>query len=139
MREPPPTLALVDAERLEPLVKILGQGRRAVVVVVECEHPHAARLAVAADREPRPLGTGGRSPQGADDRFQLRRRPVAQECEGDVQVLAGDRSDARYRGERLPLPCEEPVERLLGKLQGAEEASALIAFEASRRIRTQAS
>src|SRR5581483_3554841 len=94
MRQPRPALAPVDGERLQARLDVVRERRRECALVVEDEHPDAARLAVALEAEPQAARTRGGVAQRADDRLQLPCRPVAEEGERDVQVLARDDADA---------------------------------------------
>ena len=120
MGKPFPCLAPVDAERLEPRLEVAGERRRAASLVLEDEHPDAPRLAVPHGHEPRRLGdAAGRGAERLDDPGQFACRPVAEERERDVEMLARDDTDVG--GEVLPLPGGERVERRVGQPQRAEE------------------
>src|SRR5947209_20091991 len=71
VRKPRPLLPLVDPEPLQALVQVARQGRRSALLVVEDEHAHAARLAVAAGSEDDLRSGGGGLPQGPRDRVDL--------------------------------------------------------------------
>jgi len=118
VRQPLPTLALVDAERLEPCVQVVRQGAGAFTLVVEREHPDAPGLAIATQREERPFGRFRGAAQGSENPVELVRRPVAEERERCVQALS--RNDARFRHvfELAALPLQEPVEDLVREPQG---------------------
>lgn len=113
MGKPVPALAAVDAEPLQPLLEVGSERTCPARLVVEDEHPDAPRLAVAHRREARPLlHPGGSLTERRDDRGQLAGRPVAEEGERDVQVLARD--DSELAGQVRVLPRLERVERGLG-------------------------
>jgi hypothetical protein len=139
VREPPPPLALVHAERLEAALEIVRENSRTPLLVVEREHPDTARLAVAAQREPCRSGLGSRLPQRADDRVELAHPPVPEEGERDVQVLRRNGPDAGHRAERVRLPRDEPLHRLRREPQRAEEPHPFIALDASKSIHTKPS
>jgi hypothetical protein len=111
MRQPRTSLTAVDTEKLQTLLHVAGQKRRRPSVVLEDEHADAPRLAIPSGRES-DLSRGPRGiAQRLDDRVELTRRPVAEERERDVQVLA---SDEPYVPELLPLPVLELVEDGVG-------------------------
>ena len=55
----------------------------------------------------------GSLPQSAADRRDLGRGPRAEKGEGDVQVLRWNESESSVR--QLPLPGDEPLDRVVGK------------------------
>ena len=65
-------------------MEIARERLRAGIFVVEGEHAHAPRLAVAPDGKQRRLGAGRRLAQSAVDRAELACRPVAEERKRDV-------------------------------------------------------
>src|SRR5690349_18865607 len=92
----------------------------------------AATSVVRARRRRAPRAVAGDRPlaQRAEDAVQLRAHAVTEEGERDVHARARDRPDARDV-EGLALPAHELVERRFREPQGAEEADALIGFEAT--------
>src|SRR5947208_12443617 len=71
VRKPRTLLRLVDAQPAKPLVHVLGEPRRAALVVVADEHPDGARLAVADRREHGPLGSPGCRAQSRGNGLEL--------------------------------------------------------------------
>jgi hypothetical protein len=132
VRQPRPPLRLVHAEPVEPVVEITRQLSSGTVLVVEHEHPDAARLPVAAfAKDDRPRPGCGRFELGPN-RLDLVERPRAEEGERDVEVLAPDGSIRTGRQE--PLPGDEAVEHVLGQGESAEEPDRVIALDATSRI-----
>jgi hypothetical protein len=121
VREPPPALGLVDAERLEPLVQVAGQPAGTSTFVVEREHPDAPRLAVPMQRKKRLPGRLRGAAQGSQDPVQLLFRPVSEERERRVQVLSRNEARAGHPRELVVLPVHEPVEELIREPQGEKE------------------
>src|SRR5436309_1545847 len=79
----------VETAPIETRVEVESERAGAPVLVVEHEHRDAAGLAVAHGREPDlAVYLRGGGAERVDDRRQLRGRPVAEECERDVQVVA---------------------------------------------------
>src|SRR5690242_14030424 len=115
MREPRAMLPLVDAELLETVVEVGSERGRAAAVIVEHQHPDAARLAVAAQPERRPGGSPRSLAQALRNGGQFAGRAAAEEGERDVQVSARDHADVSGSAEDLALPPLQPVERLGGE------------------------
>ena len=86
MRQPPPPLGLVDAERLEPPVEVARKRLRAAVVVAEREHAHGCASRGSAHGERGAFRVSRGLAQGAGDPLHLLGRPVAEERERDVQA-----------------------------------------------------
>ena len=129
MREPGAGLAPVHAERLEPPEQVVRELGSAAALVVEGEHPDAAGLAVAAQREARPPGSGCGVAQRGDDAGEVAGGPGAQEGEGDVEVPG--RHDP---AAELPLlPADDPLDDVAGQPERAEEPEPLIARDATGR------
>jgi len=122
VRQPPPTLALVDAERLETGVQVVRQGAGAFALVVEHEHADAPGLAIAVQREERPLGGFRGAAQGSEDPLELVHSPVAEERERGVQILPGNEARVRHLPELAALPVHEPVEDFVREPQGEKKA-----------------
>src|SRR5581483_7715662 len=137
VRKPGAPLAAVDAERLEPLLDVVCECRRAPADVGEHHHRHGPRLAVAVDSEPVVALRRRGGAERVDDRGQLGRRAVAEEGERDVQVVA--RHDAEAGRERAGLPAREIVEHVVRELQREKEPETLIAPDASGRGHTESS
>src|SRR5438093_793651 len=101
----------------------VGRERvRAAAVVVEREHAHAPGLAVAADGEQRGRRARPRLPQSPGDRVELAGRPVAEEREGDVQLLWPEDPYPRRVRERPVLPGDELVHGWRRQPERAEQA-----------------
>ena len=66
--------------------------------------------------------------QRADNRLELACRPVAEEGERDMQVLAPDDADV---GQLAALPALDPVEDLIGQAKRKEEPEPFIAAHAT--------
>ena len=114
----------------------IGRERgRSALRVVQHEHPHAARLAVAVRREPdRPGGPSG-CLELRGDRLDVAPRTVPEERERDMQVVGRDGPEPPVR-QRPPflqqrLPLDQRVDGLVGEPESAEETDADIAFDAS--------
>jgi hypothetical protein len=86
MWEPVALLPPVDAELLEAALNVLGDRRPVPALVLENEHPHAPRLAVAPQREQRPLPAADLVEDGRD-RVQLVARAVPEEGDREVEIL----------------------------------------------------
>ena len=112
MRQPGPTLAPVDAAPLEPLLQVVRERSCTASVVLEGEHADAPRLAIAGHRETNLPGLGRRPPKVIDDRIELPDRPMPEERERDMQVLAADEPDAR---QLAALPSLDLVEDVIGQ------------------------
>ena len=120
MRQPRSSLPLVHAELREPPLQIIGEPRCAVVRLGQHDHAHAACLAVPNRLQERRLGLCRRGAKGFDDRGHVVGGAAAEERKSDVQMLARDKTDVRVRELGL-LPRHEPVERVVGEPQAAEE------------------
>src|SRR5213592_434818 len=129
MRQPRTTLRLVDPEPAEALVEVTCQLPGGAVLVVEDDHPDAARLAIAALAEhDRPRSGCGCFELGPD-RLDLARRPRAEEGQGDVEV--GARDGSMGAGRKAGLPGDEAVEHVVGQGESAEEPDRVIALDAT--------
>jgi hypothetical protein len=132
VRQPRTPLGLVHAEPLEPVVEVTRQLSSGTVLVIEDEHPDAARLSIAAFAE------GDRSRPGCGrfelgpDRLDLMGRPRAEEGERDVEVVAPD--GPIRTGRQARLPGDEAVEHVFGQGESAEEPDRVIALDATSRI-----
>src|SRR6185503_4100420 len=134
VRQPPPRLRPVDAERFQAGVTSAREPRRGAALIGENEHPDAPRLAPARGLEHDRLRPGrGGVPQDAHDRVDLRCRAAAEERERDVQVLPRDDTAAR---QVRRAPGGEVVQRGGRKLECEEESKALIASDATRGSHT---
>src|SRR6185503_17184058 len=134
VRQPPPRLRPVDAERFQAGVTSAREPRRGAALIGENEHPDAPRLAPARGLEHDRLRPGrGGVPQDAHDRVDLRCRAAAEERERDVQVLPRDDTAAR---QVRRAPGGEVVQRGGRKLECEEEPKALIASDATRGSHT---
>jgi hypothetical protein len=119
VREPRPLFGLVHAEPVKSLVNLAGEFRRCPFVVVEDEHPDAARLAVAVLAEhDRPCGGCG-GLQLSPDRLDVARGPGAEEGQGDVEVVA--RNEPMLAGRKERLPGDEAPDHVLGQGKSAKE------------------
>ena len=126
----------VDARaRSRPLLQSLGEGRRPPALVVEGEHPDAARLAVAADAEPQVVAApaaaarsaaaiAGSSPAG---RLPRNASVTWRFAGGTIRSPAGAR---RPRSSRC---CQRTSvsDRVVGEPESAEEPKPFIAVHAS--------
>src|SRR5205814_8459580 len=117
-------------------MKVARERPSAPVLIVEGEHAHAARLAVAADRAHRRLCAGRLLTQRPTDPAELPRGPMAEEREGDVQLLGREHPYVSGVCERTALPRDEPEQGCRRQPERAEEAYPFIALEASSRIHT---
>ena len=131
MRKPRALLGLVHPEPLEPPVEMLREARRAFPLVGQDEHPDAAGLAIAHDREASRSSTCGRLAERFRDRRHVRGRPPPEEGQRDVEVRPSDPADPMLLRELASPPVDEAVEDGVGKTQGAEEPERRIAFEAT--------
>ena len=105
-------------QALEPAEEVLGQPSRRAGDVLQNEHADASRLAVSRRQQPDRARGGGRPAQRLGDRRDLASRPVAQEREREMQVLArDDPAVAQLAG----LPGRQRVERRFSEPQRAEE------------------
>ena len=118
MREPRPSLALVDPEALQPVEQILREPGRRTGQILQDEHPDTPGFAVLLRQKADRLGGCGGFAQRVGDPGKLAGRPVAQEGEREVQVLTRD--DPAVTQVAL-LPPGQRVERSRGKPQRAEE------------------
>jgi hypothetical protein len=110
VRKPRPRLTAVDAQPLEAAVEVIGERGRVASGVVEDEHPDAPRLAVAADREPRPARSADGLLERARDGLDVSARAAAEERECEVEVVPRDDPSAE-----LPfLPREEALDGVVG-------------------------
>src|SRR6266480_1483864 len=116
-------------------MKVARERPSAPVLIVEGEHAHAARLAVAVDREHGGL-CAGRLAQRPENPVELGSRPMAEEREGDVQLLGREHPYVSGVCERTALPRDEPEQGCRRQPERAEEAYPFIALEASSRIHT---
>ena len=121
VREPRTALALVHPQPLEPPVEVVGERDRAAVLVVEDEHAHAPRLAVAGDREPGGPGGRGCLSKLAGDRRNLGSRAPAEERKREVEVCTDNTADTSPLRKRLTAPGDEAVEDDVRETKGAEE------------------
>ena len=121
MRQPLPTLPLVDTGALEPLVEPRREPRRAIAGVVEGDHSDASRLAVTPGGECRKLCSGAGLRERSRDDWGVGGRPGSEEGKRDVKLLAprGPKPFAIWKG--LVLPRKEPLDDVVGQLQGAEQ------------------
>src|SRR2546425_118546 len=110
---------------------------RSVFLVVEDEHGQAARLAVAAGSEDDLRSGGGGLPQGPRDRVDLFRRPMAEEGERDVQMVAAECPG--LGGQILALPADERIDCLVRQTERAEEPEPFTALDASSESQTRSS
>ena len=137
VRQPRTPLRLVHAEPVEPVVEVTRQFSSGTVLVVEDDHPDAARLSIAAFAEDDRSRLGcGRFELGPD-RLDVVGRPRAEEGERDVEVVAPDGSMRTGRKARLPL--DKTVEHVLGQGESAEEPDRVTALDATRRIHARMS
>jgi hypothetical protein len=121
VRKPRPTLALVDAELLQPAEEPLGEPAGPIPLVAQHDHADASRLAVADGLEHRRLALRRCRAQGGGEARELRRVGAAEEGEGDVQVLAWYDSRSRWSAQLLVLSGGQARERLVRQEQGDEE------------------
>src|SRR5690349_10927752 len=128
MRQPGPPLAATDAELLEPLLDVVCEQARAAAPVLEDEHAHASRLAVASGCEADLACPSSRVAERADDRLELPGGAVPEEGERDVQVLAPHETDVR---QLLALPALDLVEGVVRQAQREEEPEPFIAAHAT--------
>ena len=128
VREPRADLPPVHAAAFEADVKILGEGGRRPVRVVEHEHADTARLAVPAREEQGGSSGHGGEMELAGDCVDLGGRPGAEEGERDVELLGPDDPDPIDVREPLLLPGGEAGESVGGKPEGAEQAEPFIAW-----------
>src|SRR5581483_4004421 len=137
VRQPGPRLRLVDPEAREALVHLAGEPGGGTVLVAEDDHPAAPGLAVAElvqDDRPRAPGRGGQLP---GDRVPLGRRPRAETRHRDMEARPPNHP-VPARGKRF-LPRHQPVDRLPGKRERAEEPLRAISGDATSRIHTRMS
>ena len=128
MRQPGPRFAAVDAEAVEPLLKVLGKDARTPFFVLQNEHPDAPRLAVANRGETDLRDPDHRLTERLDDRVEISGRPVPEKRKGDVQVLAPNEPDVP---QLVALPALDLPEDVIGHAQGEKEAEPFIAVHAS--------
>ena len=126
--EPPPPLALVDAEVFQPLEHVLRDPRRSAFLVAAGHHSDKTRLAVALRREDGALRSGSCLAQRTRDRVELLRRPRPEKRERDVQALGRDDPAAR---ELTLLPLCEPLDGVVRQRKGKEQPRAFTAAHAS--------
>ncbi len=136
VRKPRADLPPVHAAAFEANVKILGEGGRRPVRVVEHEHADTARLAVPAQAKLRRSSGQGSTTELADDPLELGGRPGAEEGERDVELLGANDPDPIDASELLLLPGGEAGERIAGKPEGAKKSERFITLEASRFLHT---
>jgi hypothetical protein len=117
---------------VEPLVEVTRQLPRGTVLVVEDEHPDAARLAVAAFAEDDRSRPGRGRLEFGPDRLDFVERPRSEEGERNVEVVAEDGSIRTGRQELLP--GDEAVEHVFGQGESAEEPDRVIALDATSSI-----
>ena len=129
--QPRPPFALVRAELDEPLLQVVCESGRALVLVFEDEHPHAPGLAVPGDGESRASRAHGALLQGGYQSGEFRARARAEKGEGDVQVLARDDASA---GKRPARPVLERGRNLVRKSKSEEEPETLIALDGSAAV-----
>ena len=130
MRQPRPLLALVHAEPFQTPMQIFGDRGCRPVLVAEDEHADTASFPIADRLEAHRASARGCVARGAEDLLELGNGPVPKEGKGDVKVLPDDHPSV----ELLGLPLAQPVERVVGKPQGAEEPGSFMAFNASREF-----
>src|SRR4029079_6391686 len=136
VRHPSPLFPPIEAAGLQGAEDRLGDRPAPPAVVLQLDHRHAPRLAVATGGEHRPLPTGTRLPQGVAALPRLGRRSAAEKRERDVEVLARDETQVvPGRGELAGLTRDDGVHRGRRQEQGAEEPKPLIALHASDRFR----
>jgi hypothetical protein len=121
VRKPLPPLRLVDAEGLEPTVRVLGDPRRTPLLVLEDEHSDRAGLPVPRRRE-NGLGDPVHGcAQSACDRLRLASGPRPEKGDRDVQVLERNDPDA-FHGELGALPGGDGICGRVGQAEAEKEA-----------------
>lgn len=130
VREPGAVLGLIHADPFQAPMQIFGERRRRPVLVAEDEHADAASFPVADGLEAHRASAGGCVARGAENLLELGNGPVPKESKGDVKVVSDDHPSR----ELLGLPLAQPVERVVGKPQGAEEPGTFTAFNASGEV-----
>jgi hypothetical protein len=103
-------------------MQVAREGSGAFTLVVKREHPDAAGLAVATQREERLFGRLRGCAQSSEDLTELLRRPVAEERERGVQVLSRNDTRSRHVPELALLPADEPVEDFVREPEGEKKA-----------------
>ena len=128
MRQPGPPLALVDAERLQTRLQVVGERRARARLVVEDEHADAPGLAVARTARARTGSAPAAAPRSASTiGVELAAGPAAEERERDVQVLAAA-TTADAAPSALALPARRAASSdVVGQPEREEEAEPLIA------------
>lgn len=135
VREPGTVLALVHAELLQPPMQIFGDRGCRPVLVAEDEHADTASFPIPDGPEAHWASARGCVARGAEDLLELGNRPGPKKGKGDVKVLPDDHP----AGELFGLPLAQPVERIVGKPQGAEEPGTFMAFNASGECHARSS
>ena len=102
-------------------MNVFGDPRRMPVLVVEDEHPDAARLPVPHRGEHGLRSAVGPSRSAPRDRRQLTGRPRAEERDRDVQVLLRNEAGPLGRTELVPLPARDAASRLAGQAEAEKE------------------
>ncbi|HUZ16127.1 MAG TPA: hypothetical protein VMU72_08080 [Gaiellaceae bacterium] len=111
MREPRAPVALIHGEIFEPRLNVVRERRGVAIGIVEDEHPHAARLAIAHGREPDfPRSCRGPT-QRRDDRVELLHRAMSEKGERDVKVIAREDPHTSQLGALPLLDLVESVAR----------------------------
>src|SRR5690242_17479982 len=103
MRQPRPALDLVDAEPFEPRADVGRQRGRRAALVVEDEHADAARLAVAARREPDRSGLASSVLEPDADLVELALGARPEERQRDVEILRRHDPEVALSETALPL------------------------------------
>src|ERR671924_1948930 len=139
VRQPVALLPLVHAGALEPLVQALCDPSGPLRLVIENDHADASRLAVAPRREGRKLEAGAGLLERLEDGWNVRDRPVSEEGERNVQLVAPDGTKPLALRECVSLPVDEPVDNVVGKSKRAEEPKPVTPLDASRQVHAEAS
>ena len=126
MWKPRPPLPAIAPELLQPALEPVCEACRLPGGILEHEHPHGARLAIARWNQRKRLGDGSLLPQCSEDPLELGARLRAEEGERDVQTLEGTAA-----AEAALPPASERLDGRLGKLQGKEETKPLISLDGS--------
>ncbi len=126
MSKPHPLFALVDTEFLEALANTTGNDHAAISFVVEDDHSDATGLAIPLWRERRWWPAIASCLENSGDRAHLLQRAMAEKCERDVEILAGDEPHIVEIAQLRCLPGDQRSQGFFRQRETHEKSDALI-------------